>query len=55
MMEKSCDTCAHKTAETRDEADNRMVECELNDMQMYFPFALECKHWEKAPSKDDEA
>lgn len=47
MKDKSCDTCAHKTAETQDAQGNRMVECELNDFQLYFPFAIECKHWER--------
>lgn len=47
MEAKTCDTCSHKEAETKDAAGNRMVSCELNEMQMYFPFAIECKHWEK--------
>ena len=48
MTEKSCDTCMHKAAETVDQDGARMVDCELNEMQMYSPFASECKHWEKS-------
>ena len=43
---KSCDTCAHKSADTVGD-DGRMVDCDANDMQMYSPFAMECVHWEK--------
>ena len=48
MIEKNCDTCDHKQAESRDDDDNRIVDCEINDRQMYQPWAEECKHWEKA-------
>lgn len=46
-MERNCDNCKHKAAETRDEQDQRMVDCDINLRQMYAPFAEECKHWEK--------
>lgn len=52
MVEKSCDTCAHKAAESRDEDGNRIVDCEANELQMYSPFAEDCKHWEKALAED---
>ena len=48
MTEKSCDTCAYKADESVDEEGNRTVSCDLNDLQMYFPFAEECAHWEKS-------
>ena len=47
-MEKSCDTCMHKADESKDEDGSRIVSCDINERQMYFPFAEECKHWEKA-------
>ena len=46
--EKTCDTCIHKTDESKDEEGNRLVDCEINEYQMYAPFADECKHWERA-------
>lgn len=46
-MEKSCDTCAHKEMESRDQDGNRIVECELNEFQIFAPFADECVHWEQ--------
>jgi len=48
MTEKSCDTCAHKSAETVDQDFNRMVDCDANELQMYSPWVDECVHWEKA-------
>lgn len=48
MKDKNCDNCAHKAAESRDENDERIVDCDANELQMYQPFAEECKHWEKA-------
>ena len=48
MTEKSCDTCAYKSAESVDDNGERIVDCEINELQMYSPFADECKHWEKA-------
>lgn len=48
MMEKNCDTCEHKADESKDEEGNRIVDCEANELQMYSPFADDCKHWEKA-------
>lgn len=51
-MEKSCDTCAHKSAESVDENGDRIVDCEINELQMYSPFAEDCKHWEKALDED---
>lgn len=52
MKEKSCDTCAHKRAETVDPSvpdgeEGRMVDCDENELQMYSPWVDECKHWEK--------
>ncbi|MBR2684337.1 MAG: hypothetical protein IKE22_13850 [Atopobiaceae bacterium] len=48
MKEKSCNTCAHKSAETVDsDGVTRMVDCEINELQMYSPWVDECKHWEK--------
>ena len=46
-MEKSCDTCAYNGAESEDADGNRIVDCDINEFQMYSPFAEECKHWEK--------
>lgn len=51
-MEKSCDTCAFKRDESKDADGARMVDCEANELQMYSPFAEECKHWEKALGED---
>lgn len=48
MEEKSCDTCANKQAESKDEGGNRIVDCGENDLQMYSPWVDECKHWVKA-------
>lgn len=50
-MDKNCDTCAHKSAESVDENGNRIVDCDENEFQMYSPYADECRHWEK---KSDE-
>ena len=47
MKERSCDTCIHKTAESRGPDGHRIVDCEINEFQMYSPFAEECRHWEK--------
>ena len=52
MEERSCDTCAHKAAETADENGKRMVDCDINGFQMYSPFAEECKRWERAVAED---
>lgn len=46
-MERNCDTCEHKQAESRDENGDRIVDCDENELQMYSPFADECVHWEK--------
>ena len=53
MVEKNCGTCAHRAAETIDPGipegeENRMVDCDANELQMYSPWVDECKHWEKA-------
>ena len=48
MIDRSCDTCAHKGMESRDEEGNRIVNCDANELQMFAPYAEECKHWEKA-------
>ena len=48
MTEKCCDTCAHKGMESQDEDGNRTVDCLANPLQMFAPYAEECKHWEKA-------
>lgn len=47
-MEKNCDTCAHKAAESEDGDGNRIIDCEENEHQLFAPFAEECVHWEKA-------
>ena len=47
MQEKSCDTCAHKAADSLDENGCRIVDCDINDLQMYSPYVEECVHWEK--------
>ena len=52
MTEKSCDTCEHKSAESVDADGSRMVDCEINDLQMYSPWVDECKHWERASDED---
>jgi len=44
---KGCDTCAHKSAESVDNDGNRIVDCDINDLQMYSPLVDECIHWEK--------
>ena len=51
-MEKNCDTCANKGMESVDADGNRIVDCEANELQLFSPFADECKHWEK--SVDEE-
>lgn len=52
-MEKNCDTCIHKSAETVDQdGETRMVDCDINELQMYSPWAEECKHWERALDED---
>jgi len=48
MTEKTCDTCAHKAEESLDGDGNRIVDCDINEFQMYSPWVDECKHWEKA-------
>jgi hypothetical protein len=53
-MEKNCDTCAYKGMESEDADGNRIVDCDINDLQIFSPWADECKHWEKALSEDDE-
>lgn len=47
---KGCETCAHPGAWTEDGEGNRMVDCELNELQMYQPAVTDydCKHWERA-------
>ena len=47
-MERNCDTCMHKADESRDENDARIVSCDINEHQIFFPFAEDCKHWERA-------
>ena len=48
MSEKSCDTCIHKSAESVDPDGNRIVDCDINEYQMYSPWVDECVRWEKA-------
>ena len=50
-MKKNCDTCEHKADESKDENGDRIVNCEINECQMFFPFADDCKHWERALDK----
>lgn len=52
MTERNCDTCVHKADETVDVDGSRMVDCDANDLQMYSPWAGECKHWEKSSDED---
>lgn len=47
MVERSCDTCVHKSDETVDVDGSRMVDCDVNELQMYSPWVDECKHWER--------
>lgn len=53
MRDKSCDTCAYKEEFSEDGNGNRLVKCELNDYQMFFPFAEECIHWERGRDDDE--
>lgn len=46
---RECDTCAYKEAESVDADGGRIVDCELNELQMYAPYADDCEHWEKSP------
>jgi len=42
----ACDTCYHMRAETVDnETGGRMVDCDINERQMYAPMVSECKHY----------
>lgn len=52
MTERSCDTCAHRSAESVDADGGRIVDCDANELQMYSPWSDECVHWEKA--RDEE-
>jgi len=54
-MEKNCDTCAYKGMESEDAAGERIVDCEINDLQMFSLWVDDCKHWEKALDQDDDA
>jgi len=54
-MEKNCDTCIHKSAESEDPDGSRIVDCDENEFQMYSPFVEECKHWEKADEQEQDA
>lgn len=47
MVERSCDTCIHKEQESQDPNGNRVIDCDINEYQLFAPFAEECKHWEK--------
>ena len=44
-------TCAYKAAETVEDGE-RMVDCDLNYLQMYSPWVKDCKHWEKAREQE---
>ncbi|MBQ9005974.1 MAG: hypothetical protein IJ092_06340 [Atopobiaceae bacterium] len=44
---EGCGTCAHACAMTESDGE-RMVDCEINEMQMYSPYAAECWRWERA-------
>ena len=46
-MEKNCDTCIYKADESKDQAGNRLIDCEANERQLYMPYAEDCVHWEK--------
>ena len=45
---KSCDNCAHKGMLSEDQDGNRIVDCDINEFQMFAPFSTDCIHWEKA-------
>ena len=47
-----CGTCEHAAAMTVDDDGNRLVDCSANELQMYSPYATECKHWEKTFGKN---
>lgn len=42
---RECDTCAYKQAESVDEDGKRTVDCIANVLQMYQPYADDCKKW----------
>ena len=42
-----CGTCAHCGDMTFVD-EERMVACDVNEFQMYAPYATECRHWERA-------
>lgn len=42
-----CGTCAYMAAQTVDADGARMVDCDLNPMQLYAPYADACIHWER--------
>lgn len=44
---EGCGTCAHCGDMTFVD-EGRMVACEVNEFQMYAPYACECKRWERA-------
>lgn len=48
---EGCGTCAHCGDMTFVD-EERMVACDVNEFQMYAPYATECKHWEKALDED---
>lgn len=52
MNDRTCDTCMYKAAESVDGDGERIVDCEINELQMYSPWSDECKHWEKAIDED---
>ena len=52
MSDKSCDTCEHMSAESVDPDGARIVDCDVNEFQMYSPWVDDCKRWEKAIDAD---
>jgi hypothetical protein len=54
MAEKNgCDTCIYKAAESVDENGNRIVDCEINEYQLYAPLVDECVHYSKRIQADE--
>ncbi len=47
MEQKTCDTCIHKEMDSLDSNGNRIVDCDINEFQIFMPYAEECVYWEK--------
>jgi len=51
----SCDTCGNKFMESKDDQGKRIVDCSANDLQIFQPYAEDCKKWVPKPLSTDEA